>query len=1224
MDQEPGSRSIYSRLVARPIATIMAFVAAVVFGFVSYQSLALNLMPDLDYPTLTVRTEYPGAAPGEVESQVSRPIEESLSTVPGLASLESVSRAGMSDVVLEFDWDSDMTDLSQAVRERIALLDLGDEVGRPLVLRYDPELDPILRIAMGGKDDSARGLVALRRLAEDEIKRAIETLPGVAAVKVLGGLEREVTVEVNEGLLHARGFTLAQLVSRLQQENINLAGGSLLEGQTEYLIRTLNEFKDPREIEALYLFGESGSTVRIGEVAQVVERTREREVVGRLSGAEAVEIAVFREADANIVDVSQLVKDAIFGSATQKAWIKAQEQKKKDEAKKAAEGDGVAEAGDGKKRRKGKKAGKGKKGKDGKKKKKRRPRKRNPTAGMGGGGGGGNNAAFIEKQMTNFLAHKMPDGVQLTVVSDQARFIESAINDVRSTALVGAVLAILVLSIFLRHAWSTFLVGVSIPISVIVTFAPMYLFDVTLNLMSLGGMALCIGMLVDNSIVVLESVYRCREEGDPPLQAAIRGAGEVAGAVFASTLTTVAVFFPIAFVTGVAGQLFGDLALTVVFGLLASLAVALFLVPVLAALPAMIGLSRQSGADSGTALSGAGAGISYRPKPIGFAKAVWTDAIGLWHWTISPPGWRIPARLVVFPIALSFVLVRLVVGFPITLLVWLLFMIGLGASTTARWVWANRPWGQRGDGESVFDRAFAAFGGAYGSVLRGALGRPTYVLLPAVVLFVGALRFGAGLGTELLPEVHQGVFLARVALPVGSPLERTLEMVERMEKGVARLDGVKSVYTSAGAEQDLGSSSDRGANTAEMTVRLDEAEDPEALEERVREDLRAWIEQEFDGVELELTAPTLFSLRTPLEVEVRGRELEDLRTSADLAVKKLSSLPGLRDVRSNLQSGYPEVQIRYDRDRLARYKLDVGVVARAVRDKVKGNVATFLRGGTQKTDIRVVLREGDRETTEDLAALNINPAGVPPIRLDAVAELIRATGPSEIRRSDQERAALISADLVGFDLGNAAEDVDAALRSVRAPNDVHFEVGGQSREMEQSLGSLQFALLLAVFLVYIIMASQFESVSQPLVILFALPLAVVGVVPALAAFDVSVSVTVLIGGIVLAGVVVNNAIVLVDYANQLRRRGASIEDAIVQAGRVRLRPIIISTLTTVLGLLPMVVGLGEGSEIRRPLALTIIAGLSSSTLLTLGVIPVLYTMVARLQGPQVEPDPELA
>lgn len=1206
MDAPPSS-SIYGILVGRPVATIMAFLAAVVFGLVSYQSLPLNLMPDLDYPTLTVRTEYAGAAPGEVETQVSRTIEESLSTVPGLSSLESVSRAGVSDVVLEFDWDSDMTDLSQAVRERLALLDLGDEVGRPLVLRYDPELDPMLRLAVGGLGTSQEDLVALRRLAEDEIKREIETLPGVAAVKVLGGLEREITVEANEGLLAARGFTVEQLAARLQQENINLAGGSLLEGQTEYLIRTLNEFRAAPEIEDLYLFREDGRSARIGDVARVVERTREREVIGRLAGTEAVEIAVFREADANIVEVSNRVQAAIFGTEAQRAWVEAQKNKKPEgKGGRGEDGKGKGKGGRGKGGEEGddddsaaasaKTDGKGKgKGKGGKGK-----------GGRGGGSGGGPNPEMVRQMMTNYLAHDLPEGATISVVSDQAAFIESAIDDVRGTAAFGAVLAILILGLFLRHLWSTFLVGVAIPISVICTFAPMYLFDVSLNLMSLGGLALCIGMLVDNSIVVLESVVRCQEEGDPPLQAAIRGASEVAGAVLASTLTTVAVFFPIAFVSGVAGQLFGHLALTVVFGLLASLAVALFLVPVLAALPARVRDSRDSQAED----AGDNEGVRYAPHMGRALRLVWDDTKALPRWVIRK-GWLLaPLRLVAALLALALLPARLVLALLVGV-IWVFWKLSLLAMRLARL--AGRLFGLIRD---VFVRVLDGIGGVFGQgtdrysgLLRGALRRPSFVLLPALLLLALTIQWGRTLGSELLPEVHQGVFLARVALPVGTPLDRTMELVDRLERGIGSIDGIASVYTSAGVEEDLGASSDQGPNTAEMTIRLERTADPEAAEERVRERVRLWFEENVDRAELELASPALFSLRTPLEVEVRGNDLVAMREAADAAVKRLERIPGLRDVRSNLQSGYPEIQIRYDRDRLSRYGLDVGTVARAVRDKVKGNVATFLRGGSQKTDIRVVLRESDRGSAEDLAALNVNPNGTPAIRLDAVAELIRAEGPSEIRRSGQERAALITADLTGFDLGSAAADVERALRSIRTARDVHFEVGGQSREMESSLGSLRFALLLAVFLVYIIMASQFESVIQPLVILFALPLAIIGVVPALAALDVSVSVIVLIGGIVLAGVVVNNAIVLVDYANQLRARGASVADAIVQAGQVRLRPILISTLTTVLGLLPMVVGVGDGSEIRRPLALTIIAGLSSSTVLTLGVIPVLYHLV---------------
>jgi HAE1 family hydrophobic/amphiphilic exporter-1 len=513
----------------------------------------------------------------------------------------------------------------------------------------------------------------------------------------------------------------------------------------------------------------------------------------------------------------------------------------------------------------------------------------------------------------------------------------------------------------------------------------------------------------------------------------------------------------------------------------------------------------------------------------------------------------------------------------------------------------------------AFDRAFSGLESSYERALSSVLHRPSWVLLVALALLVAATQFGSRLGSELIPEVRQGTVLAQVELPVGTPLARTLEVTAVIEERIRALDGVATVFAAAGVEATVGADSARGENTADLTVQLEKSEDAIAREVAVRSGIRKIVEA-VPGVVVELSAPTLFSFRTPLEVEVRGRRLEDLRLAADDAVSVLGALPGLRDVRSNLQAGYPEVRIRYNREKLARYELDLGSVARTVRDKVAGNVATDLRGLGKRTDVRVVLREDDRRSVDDLRRLNVNPRGQPPIALSGVADLVSAEGPSEIRRSDQARAALVSADLVGFDLGSAALAVDEALAELDAPEGVTYEVGGQSREMESSTRSLRFALLLAIFLVYVIMASQFESVSQPLVILLALPLAVVGVVPALLGVGVPVSVVVLIGAIVLAGVVVNNAIVLVDYANHLAARGRSVDDAIRVASRVRLRPILISTLTTVLGLMPMVVSTGEGSEIRMPLALTVIAGLSSSTLLTLVVVPVFYRAVASFRG----------
>ncbi len=1210
---DEGVRPLTAILVSRPVTAIMASLAAAVFGLVSYANLSLNLMPDLSYPSITVRTEFPGAAPQEVETLVSRPIEVSLSTVPGLVALESRSRAGGSDVLLEFEWTSEMNEVAQAVRERLGVLGLPDEVKRPLVLRYDPSLDPILRLALVGQDDRAESLLALRELAEMEVRRRLEVVPGVAAVKVRGGLEREIVVEVNEGMLHARGLTLAAIAERLRAENINLAGGSLLEGQTEYLIRTLNEFQGPEEIAQLELSSAGGRSVRVGDLATVRVRPKDREVVGRVGGREAVEIAVYREADANIVDVSRRVRDLVFGTAEQQTFVEAEareEQAAEEREQQAADereeqGVGGASGGDGEATQEAEAEAGSEEGDEAKE-------EDSDPATEGSADSEGERAMARAKEqmarrMRAFLSNQLPDGVEFLLVSDQARFIEAAIKDVRRSGLIGGLLAVLVLFVFLRSLSTTAIIAVSIPISVVVTFAPMYLFGVSLNLMSLGGLALAIGMLVDNSIVVLESIHRCKEEGDGPVASAVRGTREVAGAVTASTLTTVAVFFPIAFVEGVAGQLFGHMALTVVFGLLASLAVALFLIPVLAArsfaLPPMEGEPDQGSAPQILAPSGP------HRELLAWAR--------IYREQLRPGSSSRRRRMVLAtlsPLALVFALLRFLLFafsvWPMGIGMWLLRLCAGGGRSTVGFLFhlAAVVFGPAG---RLFDRGYVGVQGVYGRLLDAGLRRPSVVLFPAVLLAGGAILLAPRLGTELLPQLHQGVLQATVRLPIGAPLERTLDAVREVQDDLAALPSIESVYIAAGVEASVGAPTERGQNTADITLRLRPSNHSAEQEERAREQIRDVLEQ-LPGVQAELSSPTLHSFRTPLEVEVRGNDLGLLREAADQAVDALRTLPGLRDVRSNLHVGYPEVQIRYDRARMSRFGLNVGVIAQAVKDKVAGNVATDLPGRGKRADVRVVLREADRDSLQALSSLNVNPQGTPPIPLKSVASLTEAEGPSEIRRADQERSALITADLVGFDLGSAALRVERVLDGLprTGPDPVRFEVGGQSREMDASLSALRLALLLAVFLVYIIMASQFESVGQPLIILAALPLAVIGVVPGLWATGSSVSVVVLLGAIVLAGVVVNNAIVLVDYANRLRARGMEVTESVRTAGSVRLRPILISSLTTILGLLPLALGTGEGSEIRQPLAWTVIFGLAASTALTLLVVPVLYRIAA--------------
>jgi len=1204
---QPSGDGIYGVVVSRPVAISMAFLAAVVFGLVSYSRLPLNLFPDLTYPTLTVRTEYPGAAPEEVENQVCRVIEAELATIPSLIEVTSISRAELGDVVLEFDWDTDMDEVAQMVRERIARVTFPEEVQRPLLLRYDPSLDPILRIGVAGGDD----LFLLRHLSEDLVRRQLEVIPGVAAVKIRGGLVREISIEVDQGRLAKRGLTVNAVAQQLAAENVNLAGGSIKQGDTEYLIRTLNEFRSAEEIADVLIPCPDGTPTRLGDVATVRATHKEREVVGHIDGAESVEIRIYREADANIVTVAREVKAALFGTPAQQAFVAGYEEWKKQQE----QGDGVAAA-EGTKKEDAKASKRTQAGRDKKKlerKKRGKGKKKGKGKGRRGGGGGspgdGNPydpASDTFRDMTGFLAYQMPDGVELHTVADQSRFIEESLSDVKWAALLGGLLAVAIIFLFLRDLWSTLIISLSIPLSVVITFTPMFLAGVSLNLMSLGGLALGIGMLVDSSIVVLESIFRCREEGDGPRGAAIRGAREVAAAVAASTFTTVAVFFPIVFVKGVAGQLFGNLALTVVFSLLASLAVALFLIPMLAA--RRLDTVPRPATRIGTLQQ-------YGPRIAG--RQFLGSLRRLRGRLANARGVRKLGWLVLLLPGAIYLLLRLLVMVPLSIIALL-----LGALWALLGKLAVRVVRAAGGGGGVvmrpvlraFDAAHAAVERGYLTLLTTAIATRGTVLGISGVLFVGALLLASWLGQELIPQVSQGEFDVELSLPVGTPLEETLQVLQEVEDRVASIDDIERVLATAGAEKTSDAELGKGEHTIDLHVIVAGTGRLDAVEARVQEEIRRAL-GEIPGLVVRIRQPALFSFRAPVEVAVFEHELLTLRSKVYSVVDQLGRIDALQDVRTDLRPGFPELRIRYDREQLVARDLELLAVAQAVRDKVEGNVATDLRGRDDRIDVRVRLHPHQVARIDQIHHLNVNPAGYPPIELASVAELQMDEGPSEIRHIDQRRAGLVTASLEGFDLGRASSEIDRRLANLSRKQGLDYDIRGQSREMEVSLQSLRFALALAVFLVYVIMAATFESFRHPFVILFSIPLAIVGVIPVLGVLGIPISVLVLIGAIVLAGIVVNNAIVLVDYVNQLRRRGLELVVALRTAGRARLRPILITTMTTALGLLPMAVGLGRGYEIRQALAVTVIAGLLSSTLLTLVVVPVVYSILAGHRVP---------
>ena len=1264
----------------------MVVLAVCVFGWVSYQRLALNLMPDISYPTLTVRTEYPGTAPESVETLLSRPLEQELGIVPHLVNISSISKAGQSDIILEFEWDTDMNAMSQEIREKADRVWLPQDAEKPLLLRYDPSLDPIMRIGLYGPQD----LYALRYLAEHDIKRELEALVGVAAVKIKGGLEEEIHVALNERQISVMGLDINQINNRLAQNNVNLPGGNLREGQVEYLIRTLNEFVTVEEIAELIVARQGDADVYLRDIAEVFRSHKDREIITRVNGRESVEIEIYKEGDANIVAVAARVRNALFGLPQQREYA---EQKAREAQEKAQQSE--------EQQKQEQETEKAEEKKNNEEQQKELQKKKQEAA----------RKAMEHLRMTDFISHRLPPGAKLELLSDQSGFIENSITEVQINALIGGTMAVLVLFVFLRNVVHTLIVGLTIPVSIMATFAPMYMFDVSLNIMSLGGLALGIGMLVDNSIVVLESIFRCREEGDDLVQATVRGTSEVGTAVLASTLTTITVFFPIVFVEGVAGQVFGDMALTVVFSLLASLGVALYFIPMLAsrqvngpgglaeqidrsdflrlqalrqaravfsepgsrwhkatqaalALPHLIGeVLLRIGLAAATlvaaVLKGAFLLVSellwWLIKPVEyfwfkreqtfqswvsawaaesrigewtFFERVWPGILGFesprilgeaaqryWYWVnrSEHPVWKV-LKFLSLPLAIVYLAaVRFVLGTVFRLvgivlhvalmLVWMvlvaaLFLLGILLMPVFLPLLF------------VFERGFGLVQQVYPTLLSWALRQRLLIIGGALAaLLVCWYKLLPELGTELIPQVHQAEFNLDLRLPVGTPLEETAEIVRQIEGLAGEQPLVERVATTVGTDRAASSAAEEGEHTAQVTILMQDGSSA-AQEAALIRHLRDAVD-EIPEIEVEVSHPALFSFKTPIEVEIRGYNLRQLRQLSLEAESRMASLPGLVDVKSSLQVGNPELQIRYKRDQLAVYGLSLRNVAELVRHKVQGKVATDFRQDERQIDVLVRLREEDRLGLDELRRLVINPNAPIPIPLSAVADIRVNEGPSEIRRIDQQRAAVVTANIQGIDLGTASALIHDELGRMDFPLGFDFMISGQNEEMETSLQSLYFALVLAIFLVYVVMASQFESLVHPFVIMFTVPLALIGVVVALYLAQVALSVVVFIGLIMLAGIVVNNAIVLIDYINTLRRTGMEKTEAIIQAGTVRLRPIAMTTATTVLGLLPMALGLGEGAEIRTPMALTVIAGLVSSTFLTLVVIPTVYSLVDR-------------
>ncbi|MEM9401889.1 MAG: efflux RND transporter permease subunit [Pseudomonadota bacterium] len=1051
-------RGLIKVATERRVTIVMFMVAIGLFGLVSLSRLSLNLLPDIAYPTLTIRTELTGAAPAEVENLVTKPIEEAVGVIRNVRLVRSVSRSGQSDVTLEFLWGTNMDIAGVDVREKLDILFLPLEASRPLLLRFDPSSEPIMRLGLLFNEDTATDsdgqLKELRRLAEDRLKTDLEAVEGTAAVKVSGGLEDEVQIQVDQQKLSQLGLSIDDIAARIRSENVNLSGGRLEEGSQRFLVRTINEFETVDEFRNAIVGSVTDRPVYLRDVATVTRGHKERQAITRVRGRESVELAIYKEGDANTVQVANRIQ-----------------------------------------------------------------------------------------QRLERVRESLPDTMELVTVYDQSGFIAAAVDNVRNAAIVGGLIAILVLYGFLRDARATTIIGIAIPVSVIGTFLLMYMNGVSLNIMSLGGIALAVGMLVDNSIVVLENIVRKREQGESILDAARNGTSEVASAVVAATLTTVAVFFPMVFISGVAGQLFKDQALTVTFALLFSLVVALTLIPMLASV---------------------GAGSRYTSD---------MDS--------SKPSWF--TRMIAF-IARLFGFVFKGVGWVFWLVMWL--------------------------PTRVFGLVNGAAARVYPPLLAWSLNHRAAVVGFAIIVFVATMSLVPRLGTELIPQLSQGEFNVELRLSPGTPLSATDRVVRSAQASAGDIEAIALDYSVAGTGNRLDANPvDAGDHTGTLSIALADGlgrDDETAVMRSLRDDLA-----KIPGLQYEFTRPSLMSFSNPLQIEITGFDLEDLDATSRRVLAGLTASDRFTDIRTTMERGNPEIQIVFDQERAASLGLSVRDIADRVVANVRGELATRYTWRDKKIDVLVRSIDTRESSIEEIRELIVNPASSRPVTLQSVADVSIAMGPAEIRRVSQERVALITANVAYGDLGAAAAEAEALLQTVPLPRGISATVSGQSEEMQASFQSMQFALALAVFLVYLVMASQFESLIHPFVILFTIPLALVGAVLALFITGTTINIVAFIGVIMLAGIVVNNAIVLVDLINQLRAQGMARTDAIIDAGKARLRPILMTSLTTALGLLPMAVGFGEGAEIRAPMAIAVIGGLVVSTLLTLVVIPVVYSLMDR-------------
>ena len=1031
--------SLTNLAIKRPVVILMIFLALIVLGLKSRSGMPVDLYPKIDIPYVIITTVYPGAGPEEIETLISKPLEDAVGSVSGMKNIVSYSQEGVSTVSIEFELGTNVDTAMADVRAKVdaARMSIPQDADTPVVNKFDIGSMPILYLGMS----SNRSAREMRDLADDVVKQRLGKLKGVAAVTVTGGDIREIQVNVDKDRLEAYGLSINQIAMALSSGNLNMPSGRITEGARDYSVRAIGEFGSPEEIQNLRIHvsggGDDGRVINISDVAEVIDSSAEREDTTRLQKQDSVGLLIQKQSDANTVQVSDEVKAELLS-----------------------------------------------------------------------------------------MKDVLPQDVKIAISVDQSTKVKEALADVNVSLWLGAFLAVLIVYLFLHNIRGTFIVAIAIPTSIIATFIPIYFGGFTMNMMVMLALSLAVGILVDDSIVVLENIYRHLHKGEAPAEAALNGRSEIGLAAVTITMVDVVVFVPIAFMGGIVGQFFRQFGLTVATATLFSLFVSFTLTPMLA--------SRW------------------------YKKGEEVEATG---------------------------------GFF-----------------------------------AKFDEFYHMLDRYYRRMLNWALHHRWQVVGSGFGLLILILVLVTPrLGFEFFPRTDQNQVDVTVQMPVGTSLAATNTVSAKVEDVFMSVKDMENVFTTVGSTQGGGGGGgEKGANYAQITGSLRQKESVtdrfmrpfmSGKRKRIRsdqdiaEEIRQKVVSIPGGRIMVQIQAGMGGGGSPVDIELTGNDMGELNTAAQKVKGVVAATPGIINADVSWKVGKPEIKAEIDRARAAQYQITVSEIASALRTSIAGNTDTKFRENGKEYDIRVRLKEFDRYSVDDVSSVVVGHIDETPIYLQDIAKVSASTGPTKVERKNRQRKVSVTADLSpGYYIGNMQTGIQKKLADVKLGN-VTLHWGGEAEAMKESNGNIGSALLLAIALVYMLMAALFESFFSPFIIMFSLPMALVGAILALAVTGETMSMISMIGFIMLMGLVTKNGILLIDYTNTLRNKGMDRNAAILEAGPTRLRPILMTTFAMIFGMLPTALKLGRGSESRAPMAIAVIGGLIVSTMLTLVMIPTIYTLL---------------